>query len=661
MKLGLNMIVKNEAHIILEGLECIWPLIDVYVIVDTGSTDHTKQIIKTFFDSKKIPGYIYDSEWKDFGTNRSEALQLCEGKMDYAIVFDADDLIYFPANAKEFLKHNLQNFNCALLRIVEGDGKIKHRRVQIMKMGDGWFYKDVLHEYPTNEKSDNKMALLPEEMYICSRRLGSRNQMKLKEKLMKDVQILLQGIEKEPTNDRYIFNLAAAYADAGMNEKAIEYFKKHVQTWEHKVSLKETNFICLLRISECYMKLDNIIEAEYWGNLAYQFRPTRSESLLSLAICFRVKQEYYKSFQYILKGKDIPYPKDDLSFVLQETYNGGFEKESCLVEYHIFPEQRKAITKRILKHYFFTDNFNFSCVRPIITKIESAITPVCIDVNYFGNNFRPSNLFVLDDGESAIVKYVDYEIKDNKYYLLSNVSNEAKLSSFSVSTKEALVNFKTLQISEIVCDEPAPFVNHKKPRGIEDIRLYKKDEQVYFTGNSYGEYLPQVCCSVVHGLYDMQKNVFTNVQGIKSPLQRQAEKNWLHIPKTDVFIYSWHPLRLCKIKDDRCIIFRELNTPKYFSLFSGSAPPVMINGRFLCLVHVKTEGQYFHNFIEFSYNGLFQILRVSRPFFFQNHGSIEYCLCIRFKEENESVDCYVTINDTDAAIYSILLKDIFEF
>ena len=46
----LNMIVKNEAHVILETLINLTSYIDFdyWVISDTGSTDNTKEIIQTF-------------------------------------------------------------------------------------------------------------------------------------------------------------------------------------------------------------------------------------------------------------------------------------------------------------------------------------------------------------------------------------------------------------------------------------------------------------------------------------------------------------------------------------------------------------------------------------------------------------------------------------
>ena len=49
--LCLNMIVKNESHIIEETLEnlCQYFSLDYWVISDTGSTDNTIEIIENFF------------------------------------------------------------------------------------------------------------------------------------------------------------------------------------------------------------------------------------------------------------------------------------------------------------------------------------------------------------------------------------------------------------------------------------------------------------------------------------------------------------------------------------------------------------------------------------------------------------------------------------
>ena len=83
--LCLNMIVKNESHIIEKTLKMLTETLDFsyWVISDTGSTDNTKEIIKTFFKNLNIPGELVEHEWRDFGYNRTKALESGYNKTDY--------------------------------------------------------------------------------------------------------------------------------------------------------------------------------------------------------------------------------------------------------------------------------------------------------------------------------------------------------------------------------------------------------------------------------------------------------------------------------------------------------------------------------------------------------------------------------------------------
>ena len=51
------MIVKNEEDVLDRALSSIQEIADEIIIVDTGSTDHTKQIAKKYTDQ------IYDFVW----------------------------------------------------------------------------------------------------------------------------------------------------------------------------------------------------------------------------------------------------------------------------------------------------------------------------------------------------------------------------------------------------------------------------------------------------------------------------------------------------------------------------------------------------------------------------------------------------------------------
>ena len=105
----LNMIVKNEAPVICRCIDSVRPIIDYWVIVDTGSIDGTQDIIRQQLSD--LPGELHERPWRDFAYNRSEALELARGKSDYTLIIDADDSLEIerdrtlPALTAEFLPY----------------------------------------------------------------------------------------------------------------------------------------------------------------------------------------------------------------------------------------------------------------------------------------------------------------------------------------------------------------------------------------------------------------------------------------------------------------------------------------------------------------------------------------------------------------------------
>ena len=80
----LNMIVKNESHIIEKTLNnlCSKIVFDYWVICDTGSTDNTISICEEFSKTNKIPLYLKEGEFVDFSTSRNVAIEFAES-FDY--------------------------------------------------------------------------------------------------------------------------------------------------------------------------------------------------------------------------------------------------------------------------------------------------------------------------------------------------------------------------------------------------------------------------------------------------------------------------------------------------------------------------------------------------------------------------------------------------
>jgi glycosyltransferase involved in cell wall biosynthesis len=82
-KLSVCMIVKNEEDILEKGVKSLEGLYDELIILDTGSTDHTKLI------AKSLGAQIYDYTWiDDFSDARRTAQSYSHN--DYILVWDAD-------------------------------------------------------------------------------------------------------------------------------------------------------------------------------------------------------------------------------------------------------------------------------------------------------------------------------------------------------------------------------------------------------------------------------------------------------------------------------------------------------------------------------------------------------------------------------------------
>ena len=99
--ISLCMIVKNEEQVLGRCLDSLKGLYDELIIMDTGSTDSTKEIAASY------GAKIYDFTWvDDFSKARNAAFEKCT--MDYIYSADADEVLD-EANRERFrlLKENL--------------------------------------------------------------------------------------------------------------------------------------------------------------------------------------------------------------------------------------------------------------------------------------------------------------------------------------------------------------------------------------------------------------------------------------------------------------------------------------------------------------------------------------------------------------------------
>ena len=139
----LNMIVKNEAPVVRRCIDSVRPIIDYWVIVDTGSIDGTQDIIRQQLSD--LPGELHERPWRDFAHNRSEALELARGRSDYTLIIDADNSLEIGSD------RTLPALTADSYPIEIRDASIVYQRTQLVRSALPWRYEGVLHEYLTCE------------------------------------------------------------------------------------------------------------------------------------------------------------------------------------------------------------------------------------------------------------------------------------------------------------------------------------------------------------------------------------------------------------------------------------------------------------------------------------------------------------------------------
>jgi glycosyltransferase involved in cell wall biosynthesis len=308
----LNMIVKNEAHIILETLNNLVKYIDYWVISDTGSTDGTQELIKKFFADANIPGELIEHEWKNFGHNRTMALECAYNKSDYVLIMDADDIIQGDILFPKLMTADSYTFKFGTSFI--------YYRALLLSNRLKWVYKGVLHEFSKCiDKENIQTARIPDSCYIESRRLGDRS--KDPEKYLKDANILIKAIEDNEEPDlaaRYCFYVGQSYRDYNDLENAIIWYKKRIGYggWFEEV------YISFLEAGLAMIHL-NYPSEEIITTFMNGFRvlPNRVECLFFIAQYYFENKRMVEAYNVISIAYKIPFPHQYLLFLKKDIYD----------------------------------------------------------------------------------------------------------------------------------------------------------------------------------------------------------------------------------------------------------------------------------------------------------------------------------------------------
>ncbi|MFN4117742.1 glycosyltransferase [Acidovorax sp.] len=314
------MIVKDEAGVIERCLASVKPYIDRWVIVDTGSTDGTQDIIRRCMAD--LPGELHERQWRDFGHNRSEALDLARDDAqagDYLLFMDADNIFHVPSGWRW---PPLQA--PAYYLDLDGEGT-RYRQCLLVSATLPWRWVGVLHEYLTVDAPHHIEALAGP--LVERRHEGARSRDPLT--FRKDAALLEEALRREPGNARYAFYLAQSWRDAGELAKAKEAYlaRAGMGGWAEEV------WYSLYQAAVLAERLQGAVADVQGAYLAaYKHRPARIEPLVALARWHGRRKEWALAQLHARAAMASPEP-DDLLFLDAGMYRWGAIDESAIAAY----------------------------------------------------------------------------------------------------------------------------------------------------------------------------------------------------------------------------------------------------------------------------------------------------------------------------------------
>ncbi|MEW9910781.1 glycosyltransferase family 2 protein [Bacillus pacificus] len=140
------IIVKNEEEMLRNCLESIRSGVDEIIIVDTGSTDSTKEIAGEFTEK------VYDYEWEnDFSAARNFAAAKASG--DWIVAIDADECVDVEnlKGAVKEIEEQKDQYNMYLVEITSfsgslGESTTVNQMLRIYKNDGSICFKRAIHE-----------------------------------------------------------------------------------------------------------------------------------------------------------------------------------------------------------------------------------------------------------------------------------------------------------------------------------------------------------------------------------------------------------------------------------------------------------------------------------------------------------------------------------
>jgi glycosyltransferase involved in cell wall biosynthesis len=611
------MIVRNESATIARCLRAAKPLIDSWSIVDTGSTDDTKEIIARELEG--VPGRIWERPWTNFGANREESFELARAVCvagaanTWCLLLDADHEI-------EIGRFNRASLTAAGYCIRQRDGGLDYDNVRLIRADTAWKCVGVTHEYWA--APDVEAARIEGLTILDHCDGGTRS-----EKYPRDEALLRAGLIAEPGNARYMFYLAQTLQDQGKTAEAIEWYAKRAEAG----GFAEEAWMARLRMGRLQLgNHDTIATGIATLIAAYNDRPQRAEALYSLANHYRIAGKNAAALMVANTARRISKPDSERLFVERGVYDTGIDEEISIAAWYT---NRKAdglaACERLLARHggHAEAERNVShYAEPIPTVARGTFSVPEAARTFNGTVYSCSNPSVCRN--IANVRLVNYDQQRGQWYVSRDPDGRIRTKNWIVGPDG---NGRVLDDSILtLLHWPTDVSIH----GLEDLRLFALRDRVWFSAT---------CCQVpgangqpqvVLGRLSEDLSRVDHLVPIQYIDAKAVEKNWILWPQRDGSlrcVYSFSPLVILDVAPETgaAALRSSRLLPTYAGRFRGSAH---LGGN-VFLVHdvarFETGNVYAHRFLTLHSDNA---VHFSAPFVFDHRG-IEYACGARLSED----------------------------
>lgn len=245
MKISACYIVKNEEKVLSRSIASLKDQVDEIIVVDTGSTDNTKQVAAGF--SAKI----FDFRWcDDFSAARNFALSKVTG--DFIVFLDADE--YFSPETANNLRQVIEkNYGAEAICLdwfnydeTSGQELGTFLVIRLFANNCGLYYKGSIHEQLIRQDGQlPKMVVVPgNELLIMH---TGYSQTVSRQKAERNLALLQKEYQNTTDKERLYMYLAEA-CDGLDDEIAAKYWAEmDINTGRKPVSFASRSYRILLR------------------------------------------------------------------------------------------------------------------------------------------------------------------------------------------------------------------------------------------------------------------------------------------------------------------------------------------------------------------------------------------------------------------------------